>query len=47
MPYLRIFQGKNRGEVCFADRDALHAAKKKFDGEDINGRRISLRITVC
>ena len=38
--------GKNRGEVCFATREALHKAKDKFDGEEINGRRIKLKITV-
>ena len=38
--------GKNRGEVCFESRQALHRAKDKFDGEEINGRRIKLRITV-
>jgi len=32
--------GKNRGEVCFKDSESLHAAKRKFDGEEINGRRI-------
>merc|ERR1711990_796011 len=37
--------GKNRGEVCFYDRDGLHAAKKKFDGEEVNGRKIKVRIT--
>merc|ERR1712210_378283 len=37
--------GKNRGEVCFANSDDLHAAYKKFDGEDVNGRRLRLKIT--
>jgi len=37
--------GKNRGEVCFVDREALHAAKKKFDGEECNGRKLEVRIT--
>lgn len=38
--------GKNRGEVCFSNREALRKAKDKFDGEEINGRRIKLKITV-
>jgi len=38
--------GKNRGEVCFTTRDALHKAKDKFDGEEVNGRRIKIKITV-
>jgi len=36
--------GRNRGEICFADRESMIAAKKRFDGEDINGRRIKITI---
>ena len=39
-------KGKNRGEVCFTNTDDLHAAKKKFDGQEINGRRIAFLIRI-
>jgi len=36
--------GRNRGEICFRRREDMQRAMRKFDGEDLNGRRIRLSI---
>jgi len=36
--------GRNRGEVCFANREDMDAARKKFDGHELNGREIKVRV---
>jgi len=36
--------GRNRGEVCFADRSAMINARKEFDGHELNGRKMEVTV---